>query len=99
MVVGGGRGSVSRPAVPPQRRTDGAYTGPAGSFLPPQLFARTGNQFAVLGGVSAGTQRGTIMLHRLPQQVFIDPAKDFIGQLQRADFSSLQIQNIYLLHN
>ena len=39
------------------------------------------------------------MLHRFPQQVFVDCAENLIGQLQRADFFAAQIYYVNRCHN
>ena len=77
--------------MPPQRRTDRADTGAARALLLPQLLARAGDQLLVLGGVRAGALRGAVMLHRFPQQVFVDRAEDFIGQIERPDLLPLRL--------
>src|SRR5277367_6708507 len=82
----------------PQRRTDRANAGASGTFLLPQLFARTGDQLLVLGGVSAGALRGAVVFHRFPQQVFVDRAENFIGEIKRPDLLPAQIMNIDSCH-
>ena len=38
------------------------------------------------------------MLYRFPEKVFIDTAKDLVGQLQRACLLAFEIYNINLCH-
>src|SRR4051812_50192362 len=38
------------------------------------------------------------MLHRFPQQVFVHRAKDFFGEVERADLFAIQIYNINVCH-
>ena len=89
---------MHRAAMPPQRRTDGADAGASRALLLPQLLAGARDQLLVLGGVSAGALRGAVMLHRFPQQVFVDRAENFIGEIKRADLLSAQIMNIDSCH-
>ena len=72
----------------PQWRTNGADTGAPRALLLPQLLARAGNQLLVLGGVRARALRGAVVLHRLPQQVFVHRAENFVGQVERPDLGS-----------
>ena len=64
------------------------------SFLPAPL-----TRPRVLGGVGPGPLRGAVVLHRFPQQVFVDCAEHLIGQLQRAHFLAAQIHYINRRHN
>ena len=89
---------MHRAAMPPQRRTDGADTGPPRTFLLPQFLSGARNQLLVLGGVGAGAMGGAVMFDRLPQQVFIDRAKYFIGEIERSDLIPAQIMNIDSCH-
>src|ERR1700722_2129611 len=98
VIVGARLRSMHRAAMPPQRRADRADTGAAGALLLPKLFSGAGDQFLVLGGVRAGTLRGPVMLHRFPQQVFVDRAKYFIGEVERPDLVPAQIVNIDSCH-
>jgi hypothetical protein len=34
----------------------------------------------------SGALPGAVMLYRLPEQIFVDRAKNFVGQLERANF-------------
>src|SRR5690348_3698555 len=99
VVIGTRLWSVHRAAVPPQRRTDRAYAGAPRALLLPQFLARTRYQLAVLGGMRTGAQRGTIVLDRFPEQVFVDRAEYFVGQVQRAYLVAAQIVNINRCHN
>src|SRR5207248_6864006 len=83
--------AVYRSAVPPQRRANRPNASAAGALLLPQLLARAGDQLAVLGRVRAGALRCAVVLYRLPQQVFVYRAKDFIGQLQLANLLAFEI--------
>src|SRR5690349_6515653 len=89
---------MHRAPMPPQRRADGADASAARALLLPQLLARAGDQLLVLGGVSAGAVGGAVVLHRFPQQVFIDRAEDLIGQVKRADLLPAQIMNVDSCH-
>src|SRR5205807_8959577 len=60
--------------------------------------ARPRNQLAVLGRVCAGTLRSPVMLNRFPEQVFVDRAENFIGQIELAHFLAAQTVNIYGCH-
>jgi hypothetical protein len=67
--------------------------------LPPQLLARSGNQLLVLGGMRAGAERSAVMLDRFPEQVFVDRAKNFVGEIERAYLAAGQIVNVNRCHN
>src|SRR5258706_12939487 len=82
----------------PQRRTDRANTRPPRALLLPQLPARTGNSPAVLGRMRARTRGGAIVRDRLPEQVFVDRAENFLGQFHRPSLGSAQIVNINSCH-
>ena len=90
--------SMHRAAMPPQWRTDGSHAGAPRTLLLPQFLARAGDQLLVLGGVRAGTLRGAVMLHRFPQQVFVDRAENLFGEIERADLLPAQIMNIDSCH-
>src|SRR5271157_644193 len=99
VVVGSRRRTMHRRAVPPQGRTDRADAGAAGALLLPQLLAGTGNLPARLGGMRPGALPGAVMLHRFPEQVFIDRAKDFVSEIERPDLLTAQIVNINRCHS
>src|ERR1019366_6987660 len=99
IVVGAGLGSMDRAAMPPQWGTDRRDTRPARALLLPQLLAGAAHQSAGLGGGGPGPQAGAVMLYRFPKQVFVDRAKYFVGQLQRAYFFAVQIHYINRRHN
>ncbi len=80
--------------MPPQRRADGADARASGALLLPQLLARAAHQLAVLGGVRSGALSGAVVLHRFPEQVLVDRAEYFLGQLEGADFLAAQIYYI-----
>jgi len=82
----------------PQRRPDRTHAGAPGALLPPQLLAGTRYQLAVFGCVRAGPLRGAVMLHRLPQQIFIHAAENLFSQLQRANLLAVQIEYVNLCH-
>src|SRR5216683_2029521 len=44
------------------------------------------------------TLGGAIVLHRFPEQVFIDSAEDLVRQIKGADFFALQVYYINLCH-
>src|SRR5215469_4397470 len=98
VIVGARLGSMHGAAVPPQRRTDGADAGASRALLLPELLAGSRNPPAVLGRVGAGALPGAVMLHRLPQQVFMDGAKNLVRQLQRAYRLAAQIVNVDSSH-
>src|SRR4029077_1955608 len=87
-----------RAAVPPQRRTDGADAGASCPLLFPQFLAGARDQLLVLGSVSAGTLRGAVVPHRLPQQVLVDRAEHLIGEVKRPDLLPAQTINIDSCH-
>src|ERR1043166_1477789 len=87
-------------AMAPQRRADRANAGAAGSLLPPQLAARTGEFALVLGLVRTAAQPGEIPPRSFVQQVRIDLGAEYgVGQLDFADFLSVQIDYIHDWHN
>src|SRR6185369_11121211 len=83
--------SVNGAAVSPERGTNRTHASPAGSLLLPEFFARTRDQLLVLGRVRSGTIRGAEVFYRLPKQVFVHRAEDFIGEIQGPDLGSAQI--------
>ena len=89
--MGMGLRAVNRAAVPPQWRPDRAYAGASCAFLFPQFLTRAGDQLFVLGGMRAGALCRPVMLYRFPEQIFVDSAENFVGQLQRADLRAGQI--------
>ena len=89
---------VNGAAVAPQWRPDRANTRPARALLFPQLLARSGNASPDLGGVRARTSGGAIVLHRLPEQIFVDRAKHLVGQFERPSFRSAQVVYIDSCH-
>src|SRR2546426_2405358 len=82
---------MPRPAVPPQRRADRADAGASRALLLPKLLARTRNLPAGLGRMRPRALPGAIVVHRLPEQVFIDRAENLVGKIQRANFLPAQI--------
>src|SRR3977135_4547486 len=90
---------MHRATVAPQRRTNRADTRPSRALLLPQLPARTGNPPAVLGRMRARTRGGAIVRDRLPEQVFVDRAENFLGQFHRPSLGSAQLVNIHSCHN
>jgi hypothetical protein len=48
--------------------------------------------------VRTRTPGGTILFHGLPEQVFIDRAENFLGQVHGADLRSAQIVDINRCH-
>ena len=98
VVVGPWNRTMHGAAVPPQWRADRADTGASRSFLLPQLPARTGNLPAGLGGVRAAMLPGAVVLHRLPEQIFVDRTENLIGQIERSDLFAAQIVNINRCH-
>src|SRR6185369_1383702 len=90
--------SMNGTAMAPQRRANRTDAGASGALLLPELLAGSGYQLLVLGRMRAGALGGSVMLHRLPEKVFIDGAEDFIGKIKRADLGSAQIVNINGCH-
>jgi hypothetical protein len=41
---------------------------------------------------------GAVMLDRFPEQVFVDRAKNFVSEIERADFFAAQIVNVNRCH-
>src|SRR5262249_8003717 len=72
-------------AMTPQWRANRPDARPSGAFLLPKLLTRPGNTPAILGGMRAGPLTCAVVLHRFPQQVFIDRTKHLVGQIERAD--------------
>src|SRR6185503_2645530 len=64
------------------------------ALLLPQLLTRSRNPPAVLGSVRSRALSRAVVLHRFPQQSFVDRAKHFVGQFQRANRLAVQIMNI-----
>ena len=63
------------------------------SFLPePETSQRR------LGLVRSGALPGAVMLHRFPEQIFVDRAEDLIGEIDRPDLLAAQIVNINRCH-
>src|SRR5437660_1022641 len=85
-------------AVPPQWRTDRANAGAPRALLLPQLLARTGYLPAGLGGVGAAVLSGAVMLYRLPDQIFVDRAEDFVGEVEGSDLLAAQIVYVDSCH-
>src|SRR3954463_15520704 len=85
---------VNGATVAPQWRTDGAHAGASGALLLPKFLARARDQLLVLGGVGTLALRGAVVLYRLPQQVFVHRAKDFFGEVERADLFAIQIMYV-----
>src|SRR5947207_4691910 len=48
--------------------------------------------------MSTGTLPGAVVVHRLPQQVLIDRAKNLVSEIERADFLAAHIVNINRCH-
>src|SRR5579863_4247440 len=89
---------MHRSAVPPQRRADRTDAGAACALLLPQLLARPGHLPARLGGMGSGMLPGAIVLHRFPEQVFVDRAKNFVGEIERPDLLAAQIVYVNRCH-
>src|SRR5712692_2934060 len=95
-------GRRSRTIAPPRvrarmrPRTAGGFPVRAGSCG--NRRARGGNPPAVLGRMRARTRGGAIVRDRLPEQVFVDRAENFLGQFHRPGLSSAQIVNIDSCH-
>src|SRR5258705_3580590 len=89
---------MHRAAVTPERRPDRADTRPSCALLFPELLARSGNAPAVLGRMRSRTLGGCVMLDRLPKQVFVDRAENFLGQIHRADLRPAQAIDINRCH-
>src|SRR5581483_7241341 len=89
--VGAGLRSMYGAAMAPQRRTDRAYASSAGALLFPELLAGARDQLLVLGRMCTGTLGGAIMLHRLPEKVFIDGAENLVRKIEGADLGSAQV--------
>src|SRR6202035_3535383 len=85
-------------AMPPQWRPDRSDTGPARTLLLPKLLAGAGNFPARLGLVRSGALRGAIMLHRFPEQIFVDRAENFVGEIERPNFLAAQIVYVNRCH-
>ena len=98
IVVGAGLRSVDRAAMPPERRADRTDASAARTLLSPELLAGAAHQLLVLGGVRAGTLPGAVVLHRFPEQILVDCAENFIGQLEGAYFLAAQIHYINRCH-
>src|ERR1017187_3786259 len=98
VVVGARDRPVHRAAVPPEWRTDRANTRAPRALLLPQLLARTGNLPAGLGRVRAAVLPGAVMLHRFPEQVFVDRTENFVGEIEGPDLGAAQIVNINSCH-
>ena len=79
-------------------RPDRSDAGAAGALLLPQFLARTGNFPAALGFVRSGVLPGAVMLHRFPEQIFVDRAEDLVGQIERPDLFAAQIVYVYRCH-
>src|SRR5579864_3506884 len=90
---------MNRAAMPPQRRAYRSNASPPSSLLFPQFLARSRNFPARFGRMRSGPLSGSVMLHRFPKQVFVDRAKDFVGQLQRTDLFAAQIVNVNRCHD
>src|SRR5262249_46846868 len=92
--------TVHGTTMPPERRPDRTDTRAAGSLLPPQLAASAGDFALVLGLVRTAAQTGEIPPRSFVQQVRIDFGAEYrVGQLDFADFLSVQIDDIYDWHN
>ena len=86
VLVAAGLRSVDRTAATPERSTDRTDTSAARALLLPQLLAGAGDQLAVLGGGSSLTERGAVVLDRLPEQRFVDFAReDLVGEFELSD--------------
>src|SRR5260370_28099859 len=91
-------GPTPGPPWPPRRQPNRADARPPRPLLLPYLPARTGNPPAVLGRMRARTRGGAIVRDRLPEQVFVDRAENFLGQFHRPGLGSAQIVNINSCH-
>ena len=74
-----------RRAMPPQRRPDRSNARPARALLLPQLLARARHFPPGFRLVRSGALAGAVVLHRLPEQVFVDRAENLVGQVERSD--------------
>src|SRR5215471_13569132 len=90
--------AMHRATMPPQRGSDGSNTRPTGTLLLPQLLARPRHFPTGLRLVRSGALRGAVVLHRLPEQIFIHRAEDLIGEIECPDFLAAQILNINRCH-
>src|SRR5579863_4521654 len=90
--------TMHRRAVPPQWRPNRSNTRAAGPLLLPQLLAGAGNFPARLGLVRSGALPGAVVLHRFPEQVFVDRAEDLIGEIECPYLLAAQIVNINRCH-
>src|SRR5579871_1086837 len=92
-------GPEDRPTVAPQRRPHRTDARPACAFLLPQLLTRTGNFTPGLSLVGARTQTRLILADRFVKQRFVDFGPEhFVGEVERAHFLVVQIQNIDCRH-
>ena len=63
------------------------------SFLPdPETSQRP------FGFVRTGALPGAVMLHRFPEQILVDRAENFVGQVERPNLLAAQIVNIDSRH-
>src|ERR1035437_3982821 len=90
--------TMHRRAMPPQGRPDRSDARPARALLLLALLAGTGNLPARLGCVRTGALRGAVMLHRFPEQIFVDRAENFVGEIQRPNLLAAQIVYVYRCH-
>src|ERR1700686_2714701 len=87
--------TMYRAALAPDGRADRAHAGPAGTFLPPELAARSGNLAAALGLVRSGAFAGQIPANRFVQQVNIHlGGKNRVSQFHLANGLPLQISDV-----
>src|SRR5580658_9356802 len=89
---------MHRSAMPPEWRPDRANTRPPRALLLPKLLARPGNLPASLGSVRPPVLPGAVMFHRLPKQILINGAENFIGKVKGPDLLAAQIVNIDSSH-
>src|SRR5271166_1951033 len=82
----------------PQRGANRTNAGASGALLLPQFLARAGNFPAGLGGVSAAVLPGAVVLHRLPEQIFVDRAENFVGEVEGPDLLAAQIVDVNRCH-
>src|SRR5580698_8871227 len=89
---------MHRGAVTPKWRTDRADTRPPRALLLPQLLARTGNLPASLSRMRAAVLPGAVVLHRLPDQIFIHRTENLIGKIESSDLLTAQIMYVNSCH-
>src|SRR5258708_15700305 len=89
---------MHRVSMPPQWRTDRSDAGAPRAFLLPELFTGAGNFPAALGFVRSGALPGAVVLHRFPEQILVDRAKNLVGQVECAHLRAAQIVYVDSCH-